>query len=230
MFSYHPSPFTAWYKFSSCRESYLHYFCFPAAKDFQAPHSCASLSTDALTLFYTLPEKHLRVCAPLLVFLLKAIINHLPFVSQLSAYFPNVFSLHFGPASFTNNASLTFSCLVVMKRFRLKNPNKIKNTAAGLLTGLPGPEMAQSFRFITPPTKAAQCYRAPNQLRCQHRHASHVVNSNYQFLLSPSANPLFSTSTDICGEDFMPPPSHRLSLSLVRDRQPPPKLLSSAPL
>lgn len=63
------------------------------AKDFLAPHSSLSLSTDSLILLCTLLEKNLRVCSPPQVFLLKAIINHLPFVSQLSAYFTNVFSL-----------------------------------------------------------------------------------------------------------------------------------------
>lgn len=63
------------------------------AKDSLAPHSSASLSTDSLILLYALPEKHLRACTPLQVFLLKAIINHLPFVSRLSAYFANAFSL-----------------------------------------------------------------------------------------------------------------------------------------
>lgn len=63
------------------------------AKDSLAPHSSVSLSTDSLILVCTLLEKNLRVCTPPQVFLLKAIINHLPFVSQLSAYFTNVFSL-----------------------------------------------------------------------------------------------------------------------------------------
>lgn len=69
------------------------FFAYPLAKDSQAPHSSASLSTDSLILLYTQPEQHLRACTPPLVFLLKAIINHLPFVSRLSAYFANVFSL-----------------------------------------------------------------------------------------------------------------------------------------
>lgn len=63
------------------------------AKDSLAPHSSVSLSTDSLILVCTLLAKNLRVCTPPQVFLLKAIINHLPFVSQLSAYFTNVFSL-----------------------------------------------------------------------------------------------------------------------------------------
>lgn len=75
------------------KEHYQHLLCLPTAKDSQAPHSSASLSTDSLILVYTLPEKHLRACTPPQVFLLKAIINHLPFVSRLSTYFANVFSL-----------------------------------------------------------------------------------------------------------------------------------------
>lgn len=63
------------------------------AKDSLAPHSSVSLSTDSLILVCTLLEKNLSVYTPPQVFSLKAIINHLPFVSQLSAYFTNVFSL-----------------------------------------------------------------------------------------------------------------------------------------
>lgn len=62
----------------------------------KTPRNLIPVHLSALTLLCssTLPGKHLRACTPTLVFLLKAIINHLPFVSRLSAYFANVFSLH----------------------------------------------------------------------------------------------------------------------------------------